>query len=73
MPMKKFLLFTTAGCLVWNAVLVYLGWYLGKNWTEVAGISRYLIIGSVVAVVAVITVYLFLRRRKTQQQKQLVE
>ncbi len=73
MPLKKFLLFTTAGCLVWNAVLVYLGWYLGKNWTEVAGISRYLIIGSVVAVVAVITVYLFLRRRKTQQQKQLVE
>ena len=73
MPLKKFLLFTTAGCLVWNVVLVYLGWYLGKNWTEVAGISHYLIIASVVAVVAVIAVYLLARRRNTQQKKQSAE
>jgi membrane protein DedA with SNARE-associated domain len=69
MPLKKFLTYTTAGCLLWNAILVYLGWYLGKNWTEVAAISRYLIVGSVVAVVVVIVGYLLLRQRKMRKEK----
>ncbi len=63
MPLKKFIAFTTAGCLVWNAILIYLGWYLGKNWPEVAGVSRYLILGSVSAVLVVVAVYLVRRKR----------
>jgi len=72
MPLKKFLVFTTAGCLLWNVILVYLGWYLGKNWTIVAGISRYLILASLVAVIVVV-VYLLVRRRKMREQKRLQE
>jgi membrane protein DedA with SNARE-associated domain len=66
MPLKKFLAFTTAGSFLWNAILVYLGWYLGENWTLVSAISRYLILVSVASIATVIVVFLLVRRRKTQ-------
>ena len=69
MKLTKFIAFTTAGCLLWNVILVYLGWYLGKNWTQVAGVSHYLIIAAVAAIVIIIVVYLVKRRRKKQALK----
>jgi membrane protein DedA with SNARE-associated domain len=69
MKLTKFIAFTTAGCLLWNVILIYLGWYLGKNWTQVAGVSHYIIIAAVSAIVIVIVVYLFMRRRKMQTLK----
>jgi membrane protein DedA with SNARE-associated domain len=68
MKLSKFIVFTTAGCLLWNGILIYLGWYLGKNWTQVAGITRYLIVAAVVVVVMVVVVYLVIRRCKKQQE-----
>ncbi len=68
MPLKKFIAFTTAGCLLWNSILIYFGWYLGKNWKQIAGISRYLILASVAAVVIVVVAYLFIKRRQKQQE-----
>jgi membrane protein DedA with SNARE-associated domain len=67
MSLAKFVAFTTAGCLLWNIVLIYFGWYLGSNWTEVAGVLRYLILAAVVAVVLVIVVYLIKRKRRKVQ------
>ena len=64
MSLAKFLAFTTAGCLLWNTVLIYVGYYLGVNWTEVAGVSQYIIIGVMAALAALIVVYWVLRRRK---------
>jgi membrane protein DedA with SNARE-associated domain len=64
MPLKKFVAFTTAGCLLWNVILVYLGWYLGENWRLVAGVSRYLILAAVATVIIVVAVYLVKSRRK---------
>jgi membrane protein DedA with SNARE-associated domain len=69
MSLTKFVAFTTAGCLVWNVALIYVGWYLGKNWAEVAGVSRYLIFGSVSAVLVIVAVYLV--RRKQMKDKAL--
>jgi membrane protein DedA with SNARE-associated domain len=69
MPLRKFIAFTTAGCLLWNVILVYLGWYLGENWTLVAGVSRYLILVAVAVVVIVIVVYLFVRQKKNARKK----
>ena len=68
MPIKKFLIYTTAGCLLWNAILVYLGWYLGQNWKEVAGVSRYLILAAVVAAAVLIAAYILVRRRNMRKQ-----
>jgi membrane protein DedA with SNARE-associated domain len=63
MPLSKFTAYTTAGCLVWDAVLIYLGVYVGANWREVAGVAHYLIIAAAVAFIIVLMVFL-IRRRK---------
>jgi membrane protein DedA with SNARE-associated domain len=68
MPLGKFLVFTTAGCVLWNSVLIYVGYYLGSNWTEVAGISHYIIIAVIVALAAVIALYVIMRRRNKKKQ-----
>jgi membrane protein DedA with SNARE-associated domain len=67
MSLPKFIAYTTAGCLLMNVILIYTGWFLGKNWTQVAGISRYLIIAAVFALVIVVAVFLVNRRRKEAQ------
>jgi membrane protein DedA with SNARE-associated domain len=66
MPLAKFVALTTAGCLLWNTLLIYVGYYLGTNWTEVAGISHFILIAVVAALVALIAVYLVIWRRKRQ-------
>jgi membrane protein DedA with SNARE-associated domain len=63
MQLTKFIVYTTAGCLIWSTLLIYLGAYVGANWREVAGISRYLIIGFLVAILLVFIVFL-IRRKK---------
>jgi len=37
----KFAVCTLAGCLPWNVILVYLGWYLGSLWSAVLEAFRY--------------------------------
>ena len=70
MPILKFIALTTAVCIIWNAILIYVGWYLGKNWVEVAGVSHYLILATVIVVATVILIYLIKRKqRKTKAQK----
>ena len=68
MPLTKFLVFTTAGCILWNSLLIYVGYYLGTNWTEVAGISHYILIAVIAALAVLIAVYLVMRRRKRKNK-----
>ena len=68
MPIAKFLVFTTAGCLLWNSLLIYFGYYLGTNWVEVAGVFQYVLIGVIVVFVALVAIYMVLHRRKRQLQ-----
>jgi membrane protein DedA with SNARE-associated domain len=63
MSVAKFVVFTAAGCLIWNSILVYVGYYLGSNWAEVAGVSHWLILG-VIAVAAVVVAVWFVRRKR---------
>jgi membrane protein DedA with SNARE-associated domain len=42
MNKTKFALYTLAGCLPWNIVLVYLGWWLGSSWEAVVSAFRYI-------------------------------
>ncbi len=69
MAIPKFVALTTVGCLIWNSILIYVGFYLGNKWREVAGASRYLIIAAVAAAVLVLVVYLIRRRKKHQTKK----
>ena len=68
MPLAKFLAFTAAGCLIWNAMLIYVGYYLGANWTEVAGISHFILIAVIAALAMLIVAYFVVRRRKRRRQ-----
>ncbi|MCW4019569.1 MAG: DedA family protein [Candidatus Bathyarchaeota archaeon] len=64
MPLGKFLLYTTVGCVIWNSVLIYVGFWLGSQWIKVAGVSHDLIIATVVALGVAFLVFLFWRRRR---------
>jgi membrane protein DedA with SNARE-associated domain len=64
MPITKFLIYTTAGCILWNSLLIYVGYYLGKNWTEVASVSHYILIAVMVGLAVVVLGYLIWRRNK---------
>ncbi len=68
MPLPKFVAYTTIGCLLWNGLLIYFGFFLGSQWTEVAGVSHYLII-VVVAALIVFFGYLLWRKRKAAVRK----
>jgi membrane protein DedA with SNARE-associated domain len=54
MSMPIFVMYTTAGSLVWNTVLITAGYILGSNWRHVeeyVGILQYVVIAVVLAIV----------------------
>jgi membrane protein DedA with SNARE-associated domain len=63
MPMTKFLVYTTVGCLIWNTLLIGVGYYLGSQWRAVAGVLHYVIIAAVVVVIAAFAAYMLHKRR----------
>jgi len=67
MPLHKFVEFTGAGCLVWNAILVCTGYYVGSNWREIAGLSSYLILASLFFIVLAFIIFT-LRKRSSGRQ-----
>jgi membrane protein DedA with SNARE-associated domain len=71
MPLAKFLVFTTAGCILWNSLLIYVGFYLGTNWTEVASISHYILIAVVAGLVVIAAVYLMQRRKRKARSSKI--
>ncbi len=71
MPIAKFLVYTIAGCLVWNGLLIYVGYWLGSRWTAVAGVSRELIIAAAVVLIVGFVIFMVWRRirvKRTQPQ-----
>lgn len=72
MNKAKFAMYTLAGCLPWNIVLVYLGYWLGSSWDAVVSAFRYI---NIVVYVAFVCFGLWLgwkfmprRRRRTKTQ-----
>ncbi len=67
MNVFKFGVYTLAGCLLWNASLMYAGYLLGQNWeAAVAAFNSVYVpaaIASIVVIIAVLVIY-FLKRRK---------
>ncbi|HVZ67618.1 MAG TPA: DedA family protein [Patescibacteria group bacterium] len=67
MDIKKFIIYTTLGCLVWSTILTYVGVALGENWNTLEPIYRkfeFLIVGLVViAVVVYIEKHIGLRKK----------
>ena len=71
MPMKKFLLYTTAGSLIWNTALTIAGSIVGENWTDILKImDNYShIIVVLLEIIFIIAVIIFYKKRqKTVKQ-----
>ena len=67
MAMGKFLIYTTTGSLIWNAVLLFVGSKMGENWKKIETlISRYshIILIILIIVFLVIIIYHFSKRKK---------
>ncbi len=60
MSRSKFMIYTLAGCLPWNIVLVYLGMWLGASWEVVVSAFRY-VNPIVYALLIVLAVWVVLR------------
>lgn len=66
MPMKKFLIYTTAGSLIWNAALTIAGSIVGENWTSIVDImDQYShIILILLIIIFIVAVAVFYKKRK---------
>ena len=71
MPMKKFLIYTAAGSLIWNAALTIAGSIVGENWTSILDImDKYShIILVLLIIIFVVAVVLFYKKRKKSNAK----
>ena len=61
MPLPSFVLYTTIGSGVWNALLIEAGWLLGDNWELVSGYQK--LLGNVVRAALALAVVWFVGRR----------
>ncbi len=71
MPMKKFLLYTTAGSLIWNTALTIAGSIVGENWTDILKImDNYShIIVVLLGIIFIIAVIIFYKKRQKTVKK----
>ena len=71
MPMKKFLIYTTAGSIIWNAALTIAGSIVGENWTSIVEImdSYSHIAVIVLAIIFIIAIIVFYTKRKKKNPK----
>lgn len=60
-----FILYSTIGIVVWNTILISLGYYLGSNWTKVQKImSDYSLVIGIIFALLLICFIIYKRRRK---------
>jgi membrane protein DedA with SNARE-associated domain len=67
MPIAKFVSYTLAGCLIWNSLLLYVGFYLGSKWGEVADVSHYLVITVAAVGVALFVAFHVWRKKRNKK------
>jgi len=60
---SKFVVYTLAGSLIWNSILTYAGFQLGRNWKHIDNYSRFLDVIAVIAVIAFILWIVYQKRR----------
>jgi membrane protein DedA with SNARE-associated domain len=59
MDKMKFALYTLTGCLPWNFILIYLGWWFGSSWDSVVGLFEYVNVSAYALLVLLLIWILF--------------
>ncbi|TCI56263.1 DedA family protein [Exiguobacterium sp. SH1S21] len=68
MPFFKFLLLSTAGTVIWNSILIYIGIRVGENWESILGyLDVYSYVMYALLVIAIIAFVVWRKRRKRKQ------
>jgi membrane protein DedA with SNARE-associated domain len=66
MNLKKFVVYTLVGSIIWNTALTYVGIKLGEEWNNIRRYSHYL--DAVVVIVVIVVIIAYWEKRKTTQQ-----
>jgi membrane protein DedA with SNARE-associated domain len=69
MRMAKFLALTGLGCLLWDTILAYAGFYAGSHWQTTISAVRYLTIAAIIAVPAAFIVWYVVNKRRRKRQQ----
>lgn len=70
MPMKLFIVYTTAGSIIWNSTLIIAGYMLGEKWHLVetyVGVLQYIVIATVFVAVSY---FVYSRLKKSRRYTQ---
>ena len=62
---KKFVMYSFAGSLVWNSMLLYAGMNLGRNWKNIDKYSVYLDVAAVLSVAIFVVWFVYKTKRKS--------
>jgi membrane protein DedA with SNARE-associated domain len=69
MKLWKFIVFSIVGIVVWDAILIYVGYLFGQNYTQIiTSLSNAFTFVEIAAIVIVIAVLVFLIRRKPKKK-----
>lgn len=73
MQFALFCLLTAVGSLVWNAVVIGLGWSVGENWEQVGAVIGLAgtVVGVLVAAAGALTIVWWFRRRSAARTAEL--
>ncbi len=70
MPMKKFLLYTIAGSLIWNTVLIIVGSKVGENWVKIVDtLDKYSHITVIVLFIVFLLVVAWFYKKKIKKKE----
>jgi membrane protein DedA with SNARE-associated domain len=61
MPLGRFVVYSTAGALLWSILLVYAGTVLGANWTEIRHVLQPFDLLIAVGAVALVALFIWWR------------
>ena len=67
MAVSRFLIYTTAGSLLWNTIWIVAGYQLGENWESVekyGNVLKYVLVAAVLLLLAWFVVYKIRVRRR---------
>ena len=73
MPMGKFLMYTIAGSLIWNSVLIVVGSKFGENWTKIVDVlndySHIVLILLVIIFIALVYIFYHNKLKKDKSKE----
>ena len=64
MKISRFILYTISGMIIWDTVLLYIGFHLGNAWNSIMGISDNITYAAAAAAVAVLVLLYYYGYRK---------